>query len=180
MRHSFKYLSDIDPISTSYVVFDDSPPILTPAEPLSDHLDDLDPIIDPAEDCQYASVHLSRAPANAKFAYLHIGNNFIEKSANLSHCIHDIARVTSPSSPPTICRQLYDISSSLTPPDDRSLFEYEPIQQYFADPNYINNNNNNNNNALPICPTRKLCQINILKAKRHSNSSQLPCRLHRH
>ena len=78
MRHSFKYLSDTDPISTSYVVFDDSSPASSPAKQISDHLVDLDPIIDPSEDFQYATVFLSRAPANIKFAYLHIGKDFIE------------------------------------------------------------------------------------------------------
>ena len=157
MRHSFKYLSDIDPISTSYVVSDDSFPPLTPAEPISDNLDNLDAIIDPAEDIQYASVPLSRVPANTKFAYLHIGKSFIEKSTNISYRIHDIFRVTSP--PPTLCLQFFDISSSLTPPRDSSLFEYESIKQFFADPNYLINTNDTIN--LLIRPTRKLRRINM-------------------
>ena len=46
VQHSFKYLSDIDPISTSYFVFDDSSPSPTPAEPISYHLNNLDHIIE--------------------------------------------------------------------------------------------------------------------------------------
>ena len=60
------------------------------------------------------------------------------------------------------------------PPTDPSLFEYEPIQQFFADPNYLLNTNNNNNNALPTRSLRKVRRINMLKAKLNSNVSQMP------
>ena len=174
VRQSFKYLSDDDPISTSYVVFTDSSPPSTPAEPISDHLANLDPIIDPSEDFQYATVPLSRAPSNIiKFAYLTFGKDFIKKSTNISYRIHDIVRVTSSSSLPTLCLQFVDISSNLTPPTDSFLFEYEPIQQFFADKNYIINNNNSNI-VLPTRPTRKLRRVNMLKAKINSNVSQIP------
>ena len=78
MQNSFKYLSDDDPIFTSYVVFDDSSPSSNPVVPILDHFDNLDPIIDPAEEFQYATVPLARAPVNVKFAYLHIGKNLVE------------------------------------------------------------------------------------------------------
>ena len=116
---------------------------------------------------------LSRAPTNLKFAYLHIGKDFIEKSTNISYRIHDIVCVTSSSSLPTLCLQFFDISSNLTPPTDPFLFEYEPIQQFFADINYIINNNNSTI-ALPTRPKRKLRQINMLKAKININVSLMP------
>ena len=112
VRHSFKYLDDNDPTSTSY-----SSPLSSPA----------DPILEPTEDFQYATVPLSIASASMKFAYIHVGHNFVEKSTNISNRINDIVRVTSASSIPTICLQFYDISSSLIPPTDSAFFEYEPI-----------------------------------------------------
>ena len=118
VRHSFKYLNDNDPISTSYVVFDDSSPSSTPAESLLDSLPNLEPILEPSEDFQYVPVPFSKAAATMKFAYVHIGSNFVEKSTNISYRINDIVRVTSASSIPTICLQFYDISSSLIPPTD--------------------------------------------------------------
>ena len=63
MRHSFKYLADIDPVSTSYVVFDDFPSSSSPAVPILDSLANLDRIIESFEDFQYAAVPLSRVPA---------------------------------------------------------------------------------------------------------------------
>ena len=104
--------------------------------------------------------------------YLHIGKNFIEKSTNISYRIHDIVCVTSSLSLLTLCLKFFDISSNLTPSTDPSLFEYEPIQQFFADPNYIINTNDTIN--LPIRPTRKLRRINMLKAKINSNASHMP------
>ena len=86
-----------------------------------------------------------------KFAYSHVGYNFVEKSTNISYRINDIVRVTSSSSLPTICLQFYDISSSLIPPTDSSLFEYEPITQFLADSNYLLNNNNS-----PTRPSRNI------------------------
>ena len=128
MRHSFKYLSDDDPISISYVVFTDSSSPSTPAEPILNQIDNLDPIIEPAKDLQYSAVPLARALANVKFAYLHIGKNFVENSTKLFYIIHHIVRVISSSSLPTLCLQFYDIISFLLPPADPSLFEYELIQ----------------------------------------------------
>ena len=76
---------------------------------------------DPAKEFQYATVSLSRAPANVNFAYLHIGKNFFEKSTNISYRIRDIIRVTPSSSLPTICFQFFDLSSSPIPPTDSLL-----------------------------------------------------------
>ena len=113
---------------------------------------------------------LSRVPANLKFAYSHIDKKFVEKSTNINYRINDIVRATSTSSIPTLCRQFFDISSSITPPSNPSLFEYEPIQQFFADPNYLLNNNTD---ALPTRPPRKLRRLNMLHVKLHSNVSQM-------
>ena len=106
-----------------------------------------------------------------KFAYLHIGKDLVEKSTNISYRIHDIVRVTFSSLElPTLCLQFFDISPSLIPPSDPSLFEYEPIQQYFTDTSYIFHNNN----PTITRPTRKLHHISILKAKINRNVSQMP------
>ena len=55
------------------------------------------------------------------------------------------------------------------PPRDPSLYEYEPIEQFFLDKNYILNNNNNNN--TPIRPPARIRRINMLIAKRNINIS---------
>ena len=97
VQHSFKYFSDIDPITcdipsnicqvltllllrTSSLM--NFPPPSNPAEPTSDHLDSLDHILDPTKDFQYTSMPLSCALANTKFGYLHIGKKFIENLQN--------------------------------------------------------------------------------------------------
>ena len=141
----------------------------------------MEPIIYPAEEFQYATVSLSLAPTNVNsiFAYLHIGKNFVEKFTNISYRIHDIVRVTSSSSRhiANLCLQFFDTSSSLTPPTDSSLSEYEPIYTtfFFADTNYIVNNNNAYTPIpLPTHPTRKLRRISMLKAKINSNEFQMP------
>ena len=82
---------------------------MTPEEPIFDPVDTLESIIDPVEEFQYAPMSLSRAPANVKFAYLHIGKDFVEKSTDTSYRIHDIVRVTSSSSLSTLCLQFFDI-----------------------------------------------------------------------
>ena len=99
-----------------------------------------------------------------KFAYLHIGKNFIENSTKLSYRIHDIVRVTSSSSIPTICIRFFDISSSVIPPTDPALFEYEPIQQFFADPNYLITTTNNNDALLPFdIPMLRISWLRLLQ-----------------
>ena len=55
------------------------PPSSTPAEPLLDHLPELDPILEPSKDFPYATVPFSKTSASMKFAYSHVGNNFVEK-----------------------------------------------------------------------------------------------------
>ena len=107
---------------------------------------------------------------------LQISNLPISILVRISYRIHDIVRVTSSSSFTTLCLQFFDVSSNLTPPTDSSLFDYQPIQQFFADKNCIINNNNSN----IALPTRKLRRKNMLNAKINSNVSQMPMFILRH
>ena len=102
IRHSFKYLSDIEPISTLFVVVTTPSPnnyVLT--GPISENLnispisiaEDLveDDLNHPQPSPDYTYIHLPifKAPANIRFAYAHLGNTFQEANTKTSYRLHD-------------------------------------------------------------------------------------------
>ena len=116
---------------------------------------------------------ISRAPANIRFAYKHLGNTFKEIDTDISYRFHDIVKLSNSLSAVTPCFQFYSTSLYSTPPASASPYEYEPIEQIFLDKNYKLNNNSNNNNT-PTRPPARVRRVNMLMAKRYANITDSP------
>ena len=103
IRHSFKYLSDIEPNSTSYVVADITPVV---EEVLIGTLSNrtntkLFITVQPGmnnpeapEDYSYVHLPKARAPTRIHFAYQHIGNSFLETNTSTKYRLHDIVKLS--------------------------------------------------------------------------------------
>ena len=96
----------------------------------------------PSTDYTYIHLSISKAPANIRFAYAHLGNTFQEANTKTSYLLHVIVKLSSGLSAAASCFQFYDISRFKKPPVSPALYEYEPIAQFFLDKNYKLNNHN--------------------------------------
>ena len=118
----------------------------------------------------YASLPIARAPAASKFAYPHIGRSFVEKDTNTTYRITDIVTVASPLTTPTACVKFYDVSLYSSPYTDSDLYEYESIQDFFSDANYVFSSIS----SAPTRPNARVRKINMLKAKIATNINDHP------
>ena len=115
--------TDIEPISTSYVVAttplsdndvltdpisekSNISPIPIPEDPVEDALNDPHP----SPDYTYIHLPISKAPANIRFVYAHFGNTFQEANKKTSYRLHDVGKLSGGLSTATSCFQSYDIS----------------------------------------------------------------------
>ena len=144
VRHSFKYLSDTKPVSISYVVTDSSSPnsnVLpdsvsnrsTSSSSSKANIPDSNELGDPlnTQDYSYTPLPISKAPSKIRFAYKHITNTFLESDTKITYQLHDIVRLSSGLSAATPCFQVFNTSRFKKPPSDPSLYQYEPIEQFF-------------------------------------------------
>ena len=142
VRHSFKYLSDTEPVSTSYVVTDSSSPnsnVLPgsvshrslPSSSSTANNPDSNDLGYPLDtlDYTYIPLPISKAPSNIRFAFKHLNNNFLESDTKITYQLHDIVRLSSGLSAGS--SQFFDTFRFKKTPFDPALYEYEPIAHFF-------------------------------------------------
>ena len=94
IRHSFKYVSDNEPVSTSYGNEELTGSLLEEYSPTNGSYMPHDPPEDDLEDpfaLNDYTLPIPRAPANICFAYSHTGNTFREISTNITNQLNDNA-----------------------------------------------------------------------------------------
>ena len=127
IRHSFRYLSDTEPVCISYVVTYSTPEeeeVLTDSVPSEDNISSSvsnTTGYPTDEDYTYVPLPLRRAHSNLRFR---------ESNTNNTYKIHNIVKLSNQDSVTTPCFQLYDITLLRNPPDIPAQYEYEPISQF--------------------------------------------------
>ena len=77
------------------------------------------------------------APKSSKRYYNYIGRTFQDKSNGSSYEIVDIVTSSAPDNAAVITFKFFDTSTFSVPPSLDDLFEYEEIDQFLADKNYV-------------------------------------------
>jgi hypothetical protein len=117
VRHSFKFLSEDEPVSTTYVF---GCPIGDVAAP---HINE-DAANNSLSDDTFAPVLASKCASRYKFAFDYLQQSFTETSSKIRYRIDDVtAEIEN-----AYCFQYYDADKFDRPPVDTSDYEYESIE----------------------------------------------------
>jgi hypothetical protein len=137
LRHSFKYLSDVEQTSTTFLIPEDQSPnsdLTFDSSTSTDSPDDTSPLDE--DEFTFTPISKAKALAKYKFAYSFLNNSFLDKSNNTTYIIHDIVRLSTLHVANVYCFQYYSASDFPSPPSSNSDYEYEPIDEFLQDPNY--------------------------------------------
>jgi hypothetical protein len=160
LRHSFKYLSDVEPTSTTYIIPVEEDHVATRDLSISDPHPNSDASIMPDDDeFTFIPVTKTTSAAKYKFAFAFLNHSFTDKSSNSQYMIHDIVKLSTPLVPNAYCFRYYPTKEFAAPPSNDADFEYESIDEFLLDENY----------TLPATihtrPPAKVRKIQMLKAK---------------
>jgi hypothetical protein len=130
IRRSFKYLSDVEPTSTTFII---------PVEPEEASIQSSVSTTSsdaPSQDLPDENEFLFAPVSNAK-AYQFLNNTFLDKSTETQYMIHYVVRLSTPLVKNVYCFRYFSFKDFTSAPEFHSDFEYQPIDEFLQGPNYV-------------------------------------------
>jgi hypothetical protein len=169
LRHSFKFISDLEPTSTTCIIPEDTSKPTDQTPVMDVPIDPSREVVAPDDDeFTFHPVNKARAPSKYKFAYNFLQTSFIDKSDNVTYMIHDIVSFSTPQVKNVYCFQYYSTADFASPPQSTTDYEYEPIEEFLQDPNYTLPK------TIPTRPSAKIRRLNMLSAKKAHSTLDSP------
>jgi hypothetical protein len=132
IRHSFKYLSDIEPISTTFIIpINDE--VTAEYLPHSGSVSNVVASLIPDDD-EFTLIPVTK---NTSVAFAFLNYSFTDKSSNIQNMIHNIVKLSTPLIANAYCFRYYPAKDFASPPFNHADFEYESIDEFLLDKNYI-------------------------------------------
>jgi hypothetical protein len=160
IRHSFKYLSDVEPTSTTFIIPVEDAQVAAEDLPQPNIFSKSDVSLMPDND-EFTFIPVTKATTAAKyrFAFAFLNHSFTDKSSDTQYMIHDIVKLSTPLIANAYCFRYYSTKEFTSPPSNDSDFEYESIDEFLLDGNYTLPPN------IAKRPPAKVRKIQMLKAK---------------
>jgi hypothetical protein len=149
VRHSFKYLSATEPVSSTYV-FSCVPDVPEPDTIFTSPNTPLDEIVEDSDDSfTFVPVTYSKCNHSYQFAFEYAQKTFVDLADNTSYRIHDVVRLSSANTANVYFFRYYDTALFPLPPTQASDFEYEAKNYQFT-------------TRLPVLPNHRIRRINMV------------------
>jgi hypothetical protein len=131
IRHSFKFLSVDEPVSTTYVFGNPNVSVDALHNPDDSDVPNSELVPDKEDEFTFIPVLLSKCASRYKFAFDYLQQCFTETTTSSRYCVHDIVKLSTSEVDNIYCFQYYDVGKFSVPPTSPSDFEYDPSRKLF-------------------------------------------------